>query len=146
MLPDPKTVALLFAVLVAKFVGYAAAASAISYAYDRSDLSSRLVGGVRLLIGTIVDAIGLGMLWCVSRSGYQPPFALFWFCLAPVRLLEWWLLVWIFYDRSLERRDLGWKVAILGTAWSYALDVGLAIVLAVFGLTMLAVSGGGIGK
>jgi hypothetical protein len=43
--------------------------------------------------------------------------------LIPVRLAEWWLLLWLFYDRELQQRRKGWRTVALATIWSYALDV-----------------------
>lgn len=42
--------------------------------------------------------------------------------LVPIRLGEWWLLVWWLFDRPLARRALGWRVALLGTVGSFVLD------------------------
>ena len=42
--------------------------------------------------------------------------------LLPVRIAEWWLLIWIFYDRGLRQPAKGWRTVALGTVWSYVLD------------------------
>ena len=46
--------------------------------------------------------------------------------LAVLRLAEWWLLLWLFYDRHLSSRR-GWGVACGGTVWSFILDIPAAI-------------------
>jgi len=52
--------------------------------------------------------------------------------LLPVRFLEWWLLLWLFFPTQLEdRRKAGWGIG-LGIVASYALDaigIGAAFVL-----------------
>jgi hypothetical protein len=40
----------------------------------------------------------------------------------PVRVAEWTFLIWLFFDRSLQRSRL-WKYVLLGIVWSYLLDV-----------------------
>jgi hypothetical protein len=52
----------------------------------------------------------------------------------PVRMAEWALLVYLFFDRSLmDRRKALWVCA-GGTVWSYCLDViGIAAALVVPG-------------
>ena len=42
--------------------------------------------------------------------------------LLPVRIAEWWLLIWLFYDRKLREPAKGWRMVGLGTIWSYVLD------------------------
>lgn len=112
-----------------KLVGYTLAARFISESYGRSDISAWWVGGTRTLIGMAAGAAYFG-LWMVAQSHYGRPaitaFHSFPFLylagLMPVRIAEWWLLLWIFYDRALKQRAKGWRTVMLGTAWSYVLD------------------------
>jgi hypothetical protein len=46
--------------------------------------------------------------------------------LAALRLVEWWLLLWLFYDRRVSSRR-GWAVVAGGTVWSFILDVPAVI-------------------
>jgi hypothetical protein len=39
-----------------------------------------------------------------------------------VRIAEWWLLIWLFYDRELREVAKDWRMVGLGTVWSYVLD------------------------
>ena len=43
--------------------------------------------------------------------------------LVPVRLIEWWIIIWLFYDRSMMTKQKDWQYVGLGTAWSFALDI-----------------------
>ena len=42
------------------------------------------------------------------------------------RLFEWWVLVWLFYDRDLSSPRQDWAVVALGTVWSFVLDIPAA--------------------
>jgi hypothetical protein len=42
--------------------------------------------------------------------------------LIPIRLVEWSLLIHLFFDRGLVRRARDLKFAALGSLWSFALD------------------------
>jgi hypothetical protein len=107
-----------------KFAGYTVAAHVLSMSYHRDDIASWKVGGVRTLIGMAAGAAYFG-LWLVidqhvfSPGGYWPYLA----GLLPVRIAEWWFLIWLFYDRNLREPAKGWRMVGLGTIWSYVLDV-----------------------
>jgi hypothetical protein len=115
-----------------KFAGYSLAARAITWSYARNDLNPFLVGGARTLIGIATGAAYLGVWLSAAYFGVgafaRPPSAitgevLYLAGLLPVRIAEWWLLLWIFYDRQLRQATKGWRTVGLATAWSYALDV-----------------------
>jgi hypothetical protein len=117
-----------------KLVGYIAAAKVISNVYGKSNLNTYVVGGTRALIGLV-----FGMLFVAAfgRSGAVQileiggPFFLLY--LIPIRFIEWWLLIWLFYDRALVRRKLGWSVAAVGTVWSFILDIPAILGVIVIG-------------
>jgi len=110
-----------------KFAGYSAAAHFLSVMYNRDDLASWKVGGVRTLIGMAAGAAYFGLWSLIDPSA--PPRGMFggfpYLYLAgllPVRIAEWWLLIWLFYDRALRQPGKGWRMVGLGTIWSYVLD------------------------
>ena len=112
-----------------KFAGYALAARYISRAYGRPDIGALRVGATRTLIGMAAGAAYFGIWMAAQKSYGRPPstaFHAFPFLylagLLPLRIAEWWLLIWIFYDRRLEQRAKGWRTVALGTGWSYVLD------------------------
>jgi hypothetical protein len=131
---------ILVVVFGVKFAAYSWAASLISRAYDRSDLSSSVVGGTRALIGVITGVIYFVLLRYFFPDG-SPGLGEFAPGLIPVRLVEWWLLIWLFYDRRLTKPTLGWKVAALGTLLSFVIDFVLSIVAIIVGMIAL----GGLG-
>ena len=117
-------------VLAIKLAGYSAAAVVISKAYQRTGLSPFVVGASRCGIGLVLGGIA-GLL--VSGFGSIVRALLFLVGLVPVRMIEWWILVWLFYDRPLANRKLGWKVVCLGTVWSFVLDIPAIIGLIIVG-------------
>src|SRR5262245_1007283 len=97
-----------------KFVGYSVAARFISRSYQRTDHSAFLVGGVRTLIGMAAGAAYYN-IWrlipgvaAAGGTGYLAG-------LLPVRLVEWWLLLWLFFDRQLQQRAKDWRTVALAT-------------------------------
>ena len=112
-----------------KFAGYTAAAHVLSVQYDRKDLTVWKVGAVRTLIGMAAGAAYFG-LWSLVVHKVNLPGGihggvpvLYLVGLLPVRIAEWWLLIWLFYDRDLRQVAKDWSLVLLGTLWSYVLDV-----------------------
>jgi hypothetical protein len=106
----------LVAFTAVKFAGYTLAAKALNPIYDRPDRNIWVVGATRTLIG-----LGFGTIYrqlVPAASAFDFMAGLF-----PIRLLEWALLVWLFYDRKLELLKIDWKVVFVASFWSYALDV-----------------------
>jgi hypothetical protein len=111
-----------------KLAGYSLAAWAISRSYNRPDHNPLIVGGVRTLIGMATGAAYFGLVLALSKSfgglveGNLGVF-LYMAGLLPLRIAEWWFLLWLFYDRKLEQPAKGWRIVGLGTIWSYVLDL-----------------------
>ena len=105
-----------------KFAGYSLAARFISRGYQRADRSAFLVGGVRTLIGMVSGAAYYN-IWRLIPDAAAAGGIGYVGGLLPVRLAEWWLLLWLFYDRQLQQRPKDWRTVALATVWSYALDV-----------------------
>ena len=109
-----------------KFAGYSLAARFLSRSYQRPDHNAFVVGGVRTLIGMAAGAVYYAIWRLIPHAevaggiGYLAG-------LLPVRIAEWWLLVWLFYDRPLQQRAKDWRTVLLATVWSYALDVPAVI-------------------
>ena len=106
-----------------KFAGYSLAARSISKRYQRPDRKAFVVGGTRTLIGVIAGALYIGLLSFLPQKTIATGGFVFLAGLLPMRIAEWWLLLWLFYDRGLERKRLGWRVVVLATLWSFALDI-----------------------
>jgi hypothetical protein len=106
-----------------KFAGYSLAARFISKRYQRTDRNAFSVGGARTLIGVVAGAIYFGLLTLLPQKAVATGGLIFLAGLLPMRIAEWWLLLWWFYDRKLEQGRLGWRVVALATLWSFALDI-----------------------
>jgi len=102
-----------------KFVGYSLAARYLKTSYPDSNANVLLVGLTRTLIGMFFGAI-VGM---IGFWAFEVAFLVFLLGLLPVRILEWWILLRIFFDRKDEdKRKLGNNIA-LGVVWSFVLDI-----------------------
>jgi len=122
-----------------KAVGYTAASFVLKVGYGLRSSSKPLIWGVGLARTGIGLGVGLlyGGLWILLLNRFfanagEGTAILYYVLLLPVRLAEWSLLIWIFFDRGLLDRARMWKYAAFGTICSYALDaigVGAAFVL-----------------
>jgi hypothetical protein len=103
-----------------KFAGYSVAASYLRRQYPQAKTHSLVVGGVRTLIGI---AAGVAAVLATQQFGIIRSTPEFFVFLVPTRILEWLLLLWLFF----ERPNWNWKRAILwscvGTLWSFLLDI-----------------------
>jgi hypothetical protein len=124
-----------FAVFVGvKFAGYTAAAKLLQRVYETKETSVFKVGSARTVLG-IAAGLAYGAIWMFSMRnhiGPEPSTLWYFLGLVPVRMGEWSLILWLFYDR----KDPDWTrlliFAGLGSLWSYALDaigVGTALVI-----------------
>ena len=114
-----------------KFAGYSLAAPVISRTYGRTDRNPFIVGATRTAIGMAAGATYFGLLWSAGSFGIGPlargsssTHGEFFYLagLLPVRIAEWWLLLWLFYDRRFGQPARAWRTVALATAWSYVLD------------------------
>jgi hypothetical protein len=117
-----------------KLAGYTLAGWYLSRSYARPDVGALRVGAVRTLIGMAAGALYFSLWWASGALVSGPASYLYLAGLLPVRLAEWWLVVWLFYDRKLMQPAKGWRAVGLGTVWSYVLDApAIAGLLAVGG-------------
>ena len=111
-----------FSFCAVKFAGYSLAARFISRSYGRTDRNPFLVGSVRALIGMGAGAAYFGIWGLVPGAAAAGGFG-YLGGLVPVRITEWWLLLWLFYDRELQQRQKDWRTVAFATIWSYVLDL-----------------------
>jgi hypothetical protein len=102
-----------------KFAGYSLAGYFLKHRYQ-ADVSSIRFGMARAALGVFA---GMGYAFVIGSLEGSP--AHFYLGLIPVRIAEWMLLIWMFYEsEKLERRLLrliGYSM--LGVVWSYILDL-----------------------
>ncbi|ERR1700722_12014487 len=115
------------AFVLVKLGGYTGAAQVLRKAYD-VPASAWKVGAVRTGIGLVAGLAVFGG-WYLSHANSEWG----WFVtLLPVRILEWGLLLHLFFDKTFLGSSRSWRYAALGTVWSFTLDaigVGAALVV-----------------
>ncbi len=118
-----------------KFIGYSAAALALRKAYAGNTSPALLVGATRLGIG-ILAGTAYGLFWIYGPAQVFSEHPVIWYLtlLLPIRILEWSLLLHLYFDRGLGERLRALKFAVFGSGWSYVLDaVGMAAAFVVPG-------------
>src|SRR5262245_31067135 len=104
-----------------KLCGYAAAGVYLKRRYaSKRPVSPWVVGVVRTVIGLFV---GMGAMALASRLSIDRAEVLFYLLLAPLRVGEWLLLLAILFERPWSSWPRALKFAVLGSLWSYFLDV-----------------------
>lgn len=124
----PATFGLIYFAAV-KLGGYTAAATVLKRQFPESNATPWLVGGVRTVIGL---AAGFAAVFTAGHLGIIRSEFGFYALLAPIRMCEWLVLFALFFRRPTWEWARSLKIAVLGTLWSYVLDV--PAVLAVFTL------------
>ena len=110
-----------------KLLGYSVAASVLTNVFQ-SPRNAWLVGLARTGIGLVAGTLfgGAWFLLAMRFDNKWPEWAaasLFFGLLIPIRLAEWSLLIHFFFDRGLVQRARDLKLAAVGSAWSFVLDV-----------------------
>jgi hypothetical protein len=113
-----------------KMAGYS---TFIRYRLKDEDVSSPrnflTIGAVRTAIGVVVGIVyGIGFATLVDEIGLSThtwaflPFV-FYAGLFPIRLLEWEIILRLFFREIKQDRPLARRMRLAGTGWSYVLDV-----------------------
>jgi hypothetical protein len=118
-----------------KFAGYSLAGRFLTFRYREASPNAFVVGGARTAIGIVA---GLGAAAVATAVNVEVPSVAWYLLLTPVRLMEWLLVIWFFYERSTWEpsvsrrwaRALTWSA--LGIVWSGLLDI--PAILAAFAL------------
>jgi hypothetical protein len=103
-----------------KFAGYSLAGYFLKHRYKEPGVSSTKFGGARTALGIIAGVCYVNLTGTLEIS-----MTLFYLGLIPVRIAEWMLIIWVFYEySSLERRRQRlMRYSMLGAGWSYILDL-----------------------
>lgn len=103
-----------------KLIGYSAAGSFLNRRLETEAPHPIAFGAARTAIG-----VGFGIGYATLLSSWAIGRAEAWFLLGliPLRVLEWLLVLWVFYRRAptLDARRTGLVAA--GVAWSFVLDI-----------------------
>ncbi len=103
-----------------KLTGYSLAGWFLNRRYSNPRPHFVVVGIARILIGMALGALFTLLVMPLVLAGGLGIALL---GIIPVRMIEWWILIWCFYDRSLQTQRKDWRYACLGTAWSFVLDL-----------------------
>jgi hypothetical protein len=115
-----------------KLAGYCLAAHLISKRYQKVPSRAFPIGLTRTIIGVAFGCAYMAALTSFASGGGSKDSA-FLLGLIPLRIIEWLLLLVIFYDRGLIQRQRALGIAAAGTAWSFLLDVPAIIGLITVG-------------
>lgn len=105
-----------------KMAGYSMAAHQFNNLYQKKETSPFLIGGVRTLIGMAVGAIYF-FSWTTLHAGSVSHPRAYYGGLVLLRFVEWWAIIWLFYDRQFQQQYKGWRMATAGSLWSFFLDI-----------------------
>jgi len=118
------------AFVLVKFAGYTAAGHLLRKAYD-SPANAWKVGAVRTAIGVAAGSAYFAA-WLHLKIDVSP--AVWFLGLCPIRVLEWGLLLRIFFEPRLLRTARSWEYTVYGIVWSFMLDaIGVAAAFVVPG-------------
>lgn len=106
------------AFVVVKLGGYAGAARMLGRSYQ-VPTNSWKVGAVRTAIGLAAGTAYFGV-W--SLTNFAPDPVLWFVGLLPIRVVEWAVLLRLFFEKTFLGSSRSWKYSVYGSAWSYALD------------------------
>lgn len=108
-----------------KLAGYCLAAKVISKAYQKKPPQVFAIGLTRTVIGVAFGCAYMAALSSLSTEStdFDSIGAAFLIGLVPLRMVEWFILLVVFYDRRLVHRARAVDVIGGGTLWSFLLDV-----------------------
>ncbi|MCW8132533.1 MAG: hypothetical protein KIS92_19450 [Planctomycetota bacterium] len=108
-----------------KLAGYTAAAALLRWSYGRSSAPVIVVGLARTVLGVVLGiGFGLGMAAVARRYDTHVNELSFYIVgLIVLRIMEWSLIVWFFFDRELAQKKKDMLFVALGILWSFFLDV-----------------------
>jgi hypothetical protein len=105
---------------IVKLAGYTAAGAWLRRRYDSPRPIALGFGAARTLLGLVV---GISFATSMEAIGLMRSEVAYYLVLLPVRFAEWLAVLWFFYRRVQPARGRRWKHALLGTIWSYLLDL-----------------------
>ena len=105
---------------VIKFTGYTLAGHFFKHRYEDPGISSAKFGAARTALGMLA---GISYVYVAGSLTFSD--AHFYVGLVPVRIAEWLLTIWIFFEYgNLAPNKLRLiKYSLLGVVWSYILDL-----------------------
>jgi hypothetical protein len=109
-----------------KFAGYTCAASVLNRSYQSKKNSVWKVGAARTVLGLAAGAAYGGLFIWVAKTGNvlssDSGDVLYFVGLVPIRLAEWSLIIWYFYQRGRSNPTLLLRNSAIAILWSFVLD------------------------
>jgi hypothetical protein len=107
-----------------KLVGYTAAAWYFKSDYKKHDSSVWKIGAARTALGIAAGVSYGAAWWLLARWFHRFESWDLWYLalLIPIRIGEWALILWLFFERGSAGRSHLTRNVFLGTVWSYVLD------------------------
>lgn len=103
-----------------KLVGYSAAGLYLNRVEHTTRPHPLAFGVVRTVVGI---AAGISYAFLLSGFAISNQEITFYAGLIPIRIIEWLVLLWLFYRGAENIETKRWKYVVLGVLWSYALDL-----------------------
>jgi hypothetical protein len=104
-----------------KFAGYTCAAWALNRSFQTKETNIWKVGAARTALGLAAGAAYGGLFFLLGSDVGSP--VEYFAGLVPIRLGEWSLIIWYFYQRGKPSRTVSiGNSVVVGTLWSYVLD------------------------
>lgn len=112
-----------------KLAGYTLAAWVLRKIYGQARAPVIVVGLARTALGMLAGMSFFKGIELAKERYDLPVDSIFYYLagLILLRIMEWWLTVWFFYDRELTRKQKDWTCVFGGIAWSFFLDVPAAL-------------------
>jgi hypothetical protein len=102
-----------------KLAGYTVAGRYLNSGYEAERPRPIVFGLARTALGF---AVGIPFALTAAQFDIDSHQWLWYVCLAPLRLGEWLLAIWYFYNRVRPSPRLGWYTS-AGILWSFVLDL-----------------------
>src|SRR5262245_16587631 len=116
-MPGGPTISGLVVFTAVKIAGYSFAGHRLNKLCRTARPNPAVFGVARTVLGLAAGiTFGLGLGLAASELA-------FYLALAPVRMCEWLLVLWLFYRRSGLASGRWLMLALLGSLWSYFLDL-----------------------
>jgi len=112
-----------------KFAGYTGAARVLNKSFKTSETNIWKVGAARTILGLAAGSAYGGLFFLLEKAGHllsrssETVGTLIYFGgLIPIRLAEWSLIIWYFYQRGKPDHAALLRNSAVGILWSFALD------------------------
>lgn len=120
--------------LLSKFIGYAISVLPLSWVFHQPQMASFKKALIFALLRLIMALLVVAFVLLVFTKIFNIDGKILYFSVVAVfRFIEWFLLIWFFFDRKWERTKLIIVCAFLGMIYSYLLDLPSILLVSTMG-------------